>query len=335
MEKVKKMLRSCCVVLALASLGMLSGCGHYEVNTGRGNIPGYFIRSEMQEADRAVEAARAAGKDKLCPAEFKQAEDAKNNAYDVFRACHTEEGAALAKQATAQVNVLCPPAKAVPAPVPAPAPAPAPIPAPTASLSATPDAITKGQAATLAWTSENATNCDIQPEIGPVPLQGSRTVSPSDTGTYTLVCSGKGGRVTKTAGIAVTAPAPVVKAVPPPEKTKLCSPAVINIHFDTNKADIKPQYRDELKKLADFLNEFPQASGTIEGHTDSVGSTAANMKLSQRRAESVRNYLIKEFGIAPQRIKAVGFGPTKPVADNKTKAGKERNRRIESNFACN
>jgi OOP family OmpA-OmpF porin len=100
-------------VSALLSMSMLSGCANYEVNTRRGDIPGHYIRYEMQESDRAVEAARQAGKDKTCPVEFKAAEDAKNNAYDVFRACHTEEGAALAKKATEKANALCPPQPAV------------------------------------------------------------------------------------------------------------------------------------------------------------------------------------------------------------------------------
>jgi OOP family OmpA-OmpF porin len=116
---------------------------------------------------------------------------------------------------------------------------------------------------------------------------------------------------------------------------KLCSPTVLNIKFDTNKADIKPQYRDELKKVGEFLNEFPKARGVIEGHTDSVGRKASNMRLSQRRADSVRAYIIKNFNIAPDRISAKGFGPTRPVADNKTAAGKQQNRRIEANFTCN
>lgn len=95
------------VMVSLFSMGMIFGCANYEVNTRRGAIPGHYIRYEMQEADRAVEAARLAGKDKTCPEEFKAAEDAKDHAYDVFRACHTEEGAALAKQATAKANALC------------------------------------------------------------------------------------------------------------------------------------------------------------------------------------------------------------------------------------
>lgn len=130
-------------------------------------------------------------------------------------------------------------------------------------------------------------------------------------------------------------PAPVVEAAQPKAApAKLCSPAVIDIQFDTNKYNIKPMYHEELKKLGDFLNEFPNAKGTIEGHTDCVGSKAANQILSQRRAESVRTYIIKNFKIAPDRIKAKGYGETKPIASNKTKEGRAKNRRIESNFSC-
>ena len=96
------------IVVSLFSMSMIFGCANYEVNTKRGDIPGYYIRYEMQEADRALETARQAGKDKTCPVEFKAAEDARDKAYDVFRACRTEEGAALAKQATAKANALCP-----------------------------------------------------------------------------------------------------------------------------------------------------------------------------------------------------------------------------------
>lgn len=325
------------LLVGVLSAAMLSGCANYEVNTKRGNIPGYYIRYEMQEADRAVEAARQAGKDKMCPAEFKAAEDAKNNAYDVFRACRTEEGAALAKQATAKTNALCPKQdvkEAVPAPV---IPAPA---APTDTLTITPASIIKGQSATLAWSSKNATKCNIQPEIGSVPLQGTQPVKPVDDTTYTLTCDGESGTAQSTARISVEAPVPAPApaiAVAPAKApvAKLCSPTVVNIQFDTNKFDIKPQHHDELKKLGDFLKEFPEAKGVIEGNTDNVGNSAANTKLSQNRADSVRNYLIKTFGIAPERISAKGYGPSRPIADNKTREGKLQNRRVEANFTCN
>lgn len=223
--------------------------------------------------------------------------------------------------------------KPVPAPVVAPVPPPAP-PAPSADMTVTPGSITKGEAAVLTWKSSNATNCEIQPEVGSVKPQGTVRVVPADNTEYTITCNGAGGTANSAAKVAVIAPAPVVVA-PPAPAPKLCSPAVVNIQFDTNKADLKPQYRPELKALADFLNEFPNATGVIEGHTDNVGPKALNMKLSQLRADKIRNSLIKEFGIAPERIKAVGYGPTKPVASNKDKAGKAQNRRIESNFNCN
>ncbi|RQW78006.1 MAG: OmpA family protein [Geobacter sp.] len=220
------------------------------------------------------------------------------------------------------------PAKPAPAPVVQPSPPP---PVPSDNLTVAPNSITQGDAATLKWTSENATSCNIQPSIGPVRTEGSMAISPTETTTFTLTCDGAGGLAKSAARITVVAPAPVVAPKP---VAKLCSPTVIGIQFDTNKADIKPQYHDELKTLADFLKEFPNAKGTIEGHTDNVGAKNLNMKLSQRRSESVRDYLIKNFGIAPQRISATGFGPTKPVADNATKAGKQQNRRIETNFTC-
>jgi len=327
---------------AMASVAALSGCASYERNTDRGSIPGYLVRTELQDADRAVEAARQAGKDQVCPAEFKAAEAAKNNAYDVYRACHTEEGVALAKEAAAKARALCPPqaVKEVPAPVveatpppapaPVPAPVPVPVPAPTDRLMVAPESIVKGQSATLSWTSQNATNCSIEPGIGSVGTQGSLAITPFDNTLYNLSCTGEGGVAKSAANIAVTAPAPVVAAPAP----KLCSPTVVDVQFDTNKSDIKPRYHDELKKLADFLREFPKARGVIEGHTDSVGDKASNMKLSQRRADSVRSYLIKNFGIAPERLEAKGYGPTKPRASNKTAEGKAQNRRIEANFVC-
>ncbi len=331
----QRLIKSCAIIIAATSVGMFSGCANYEVNTKRGNIPGYYIRTEMQEADRAVEAARQAGKDASCPAEFKAAEDAKNNAYDVFRACNTEEGAALARQATAKANALCPPKKVEIAPPPPPLPLPA---VPSTYLTIMPSSIAKGESAKMSWTSQNADECTINPEVGKVQPQGSMMITPSDNLAYTIVCTGAGGKADSAANIVVAAPAPApvfMAAQPKAAPARICEPTVINVKFDTNKADIKPKYHVELKKLADFLTEFPNAKGNIEGHTDSVGSKASNTKLSQRRADSVRNYLIKNFGIAPERFGAKGYGPTKPIADNKTSAGKQKNRRIEANFNCN
>jgi OOP family OmpA-OmpF porin len=104
----------------------------------------------------------------------------------------------------------------------------------------------------------------------------------------------------------------------------------LKIQFDTSKSVIKKEYRDEIKQVADFMKQYPQTDAVIEGHTDNVGREAANVKLSQARANSVRDYLIKEFGIEKDRLKAVGHGPKKPIASNATAEGKQQNRRVEA-----
>src|ERR1035438_5345467 len=105
---------------------------------------------------------------------------------------------------------------------------PEPIPAPADNLSIDPGSIIKGQSATMAWTSRNATNCDIQPGIGVVQPQGSMTITPADTTSYTLVCQGAGGTANSAADISVVAPPPVpvpVVVLPPPAPVaRLCSP---------------------------------------------------------------------------------------------------------------
>jgi len=106
------------------------------------------------------------------------------------------------------------------------------------------------------------------------------------------------------------------------------------INFDTDKYNVKPQYHNELKTVGDFLKEFPESKGVIEGHTDSSHTRAYNQKLSERRANSVKEYIIKNFGIDPGRIASNGYGEDKPIATNKTKEGKAKNRRIVANFTC-
>lgn len=107
----------------------------------------------------------------------------------------------------------------------------------------------------------------------------------------------------------------------------------LKIEFDTAKAAIKAKYHNEIGRVAEFMKKYPEASGVIEGHTDNVGKADMNLKLSQQRADSIRKYLIDKYGIEPSRLSAKGYGMTKPIADNKTAAGKAKNRRIEAHFS--
>jgi OOP family OmpA-OmpF porin len=104
----------------------------------------------------------------------------------------------------------------------------------------------------------------------------------------------------------------------------------LNVQFDTNKSDIKPEYVDEIKKFAEFLKRHPEVKVEIAGHTDSDGDRDKNIALSQKRADAVAEYLSTEFGIEKDRITAKGYGPDKPVASNDTEEGKNQNRRVEA-----
>ncbi|HLV38406.1 OmpA family protein [Xanthomarina sp.] len=103
------------------------------------------------------------------------------------------------------------------------------------------------------------------------------------------------------------------------------------ILFDTGKSSIKAQSAEVLANIIDILNEYTNAKFSIEGHTDSVGSDALNMKLSKERASSVMNYLITN-GITSNRLSSEGFGETRPIDSNKTAAGRANNRRVEINL---
>ena len=121
---------------------------------------------------------------------------------------------------------------------------------------------------------------------------------------------------------------PVSKAKPVPEKVAI----TLNVQFDTGKANIKPKYHHDIKRIADFMSKYPSTSAVIEGHTDNVGKEAVNVKLSHRRAANIKTYLIHEFGIDSSRIQVMGYDYQKPMASNKTVDGRQKNRRGETHI---
>jgi OmpA-OmpF porin, OOP family len=101
------------------------------------------------------------------------------------------------------------------------------------------------------------------------------------------------------------------------------------IYFDVNKDVVKPESYGTLKEIANVLKENPDVKIKIVGHTDSDGADAANLDLSKRRGASVKNELVKNFGIDASRIESDGKGETQPIAPNDTPANKALNRRVE------
>jgi OOP family OmpA-OmpF porin len=105
------------------------------------------------------------------------------------------------------------------------------------------------------------------------------------------------------------------------------------IQFEYNKAEIKEVSFDLLAEIAKVIKENPQIKKIqIEGHASSDGNDAYNLALSDRRAKAVRQHLIDKGGIPAEMLVAKGFGETKPIADNETEEGREKNRRVEFNI---
>jgi peptidoglycan-associated lipoprotein len=211
--------------------------------------------------------------------------------------------------------------KQVSAPPSAP-PAPAAA-QPTVTLSASPSAVDKGDSSTLSWTSTDATQLTIAPDVGTVTAQGSTKVTPAASTTYTLTASGPGGSANASARITVaTAAAETAE----PTMDELWRRSVFDAFFDFNKADIRSDARDALGKTADFFRHYPQLRVTIEGHCDERGSTEYNLALGDRRASAVKQYLVS-LGISADRLNTVSFGKEKPFCMQATEDCYQQNRR--------
>jgi OmpA-OmpF porin, OOP family len=104
--------------------------------------------------------------------------------------------------------------------------------------------------------------------------------------------------------------------------------ATLKVNFDTAKSVVKKQYMAEIANFAKFMNDNKSLNVTIEGHTDNAGNAKYNQKLSEKRANAIKDVLVKEYKVSADRIKAVGYGQAKPIASNATKEGKAENRRI-------
>jgi outer membrane protein OmpA-like peptidoglycan-associated protein len=101
-----------------------------------------------------------------------------------------------------------------------------------------------------------------------------------------------------------------------------------DITFDVDRSDVKPQFQQTLYNVAQTLREYESTTVDVAGHADSTGTDEYNMALSQRRADSVARVLSSN-GVNPVRIVAVGFGESRPIADNATVSGRAQNRRVE------
>lgn len=120
-------------------------------------------------------------------------------------------------------------------------------------------------------------------------------------------------------------PEPV--APPPPPVLEKEVQIELEVLFDTDKAIIKPEFFHEVAEVSDFMKLYSNTTAIIEGHTDSRASDSYNQKLSQRRADAVKQMLIDYYGISADRLDSIGYGESRPRATNNTKEGMQLNRR--------
>lgn len=300
---------------AMVLVGLLAGCAQRgPEHTPKG--PYLFFHKQLPAAESAVEAARAAGKDRECPEEFRAVEKMKNDAYEIYWACRTVEAIAMANEAATRAAALCPRRVEAPRAVPPPRP-----PAPSVNLSASPSAIQQGECTTLTWSASNTTAASIDQGIGSVAPSGSQQVCPTSSTSYLITATGAGGSQTASTTVGVTPPPPA--PAPPAERLTL------RINFDSDKAEIRPADYPELEKAVEFVKRHPGRKISLEGHTDNVGKAQYNQGLSERRAAAVKEYLLKGGLSGGERITTVGYGESRPVANNATASGRFENRRVE------
>jgi OOP family OmpA-OmpF porin len=101
----------------------------------------------------------------------------------------------------------------------------------------------------------------------------------------------------------------------------------LDVEFNFDSAKSRPEHTIEVKKVADFLAQYPRTDVTLEGRTDSIGAARYNKGLSERRAATMAGMLVEQFNISAGRVGSIGLGEDKPIADNLTAAGQQKNRR--------
>ena len=232
--------------------------------------------------------------------------------------------------------------KKVPVPPPPPPVAPAAVvtpPAPAranvAEFVAEPATIERGQSANLRWAVTGSNDVVIDNGIGTVPANGSRTVRPAESTTYTLTANGLGGTVTKTARIVVTAPPPP----PPPPATAVDRRGTVESRiqsdlkdtlYDYDSNNIRDDARAALTANADALKrifaDFPSATIAVEGHCDERGSAEYNLGLGDRRSNSARDFLI-QLGIPAEKLKPISYGKERPQCTEASEGCYQSNRR--------
>ena len=197
-----------------------------------------------------------------------------------------------------------------------------------------PRTIQRGQSGTLTWSVANATDINVNQNVGPVQANGMRQVFPSSSTTYTLTASGPGGMDSRTVTLEVVLPPP--PQAPSQPKPRISGATMLSqeghdAFFDYDKADVRDDARTALTQNADLLKRIfaqdPTFNVVLEGHCDERGSAEYNLGLGDRRSTSAKEFLV-QLGVPEVRIRTISFGKDRPQCTDATEECYQRNRRV-------
>ena len=209
-------------------------------------------------------------------------------------------------------------------------PLPSGGPAPTASLTADPPSIDLGQSVVLNWRTTNASSVSID-GIGPVPVNGTQTVSPSNSTNFHLVAKGDGGETE--ANVRVTVRVPVVPSAPDNGNGDMGSEAafhqnVQDLFYDYDSFDLRPDAQSSVTNAANYLNAHPAIKVLIGGYCDDRGSAEYNITLGENRANAAKTALVSA-GVSGSRLRVVSYGKEKQFCSEENEQCWQQNRRAQ------
>jgi peptidoglycan-associated lipoprotein len=199
---------------------------------------------------------------------------------------------------------------------------------PTATITAEPQAIDLGQSVVLNWRTTGATSASID-GIGDVAVNGTQTVSPSNSTNFHLVAKGDGG--TTDANVRVTVRVPETPNTPNSGNGDMGSDAafhaaVQDLFFDYDSYDLRPDAQTSVSQAANYLNQHPAIKVLVAGYCDDRGSAEYNITLGENRADSAKKALIAA-GVAPDRVRTISYGKEKQFCTEETESCWQQNRR--------
>jgi peptidoglycan-associated lipoprotein len=215
-------------------------------------------------------------------------------------------------------------------PAPAASEAPPPPGPPTCTITTAPAAVTAGQSVTLTWSTNNATTIDLKPGLGSQQAEGSTSVTPAESTTYTLSLAGAGGSGECSARVTVTPATPPSASV---QESNIAAGGAAagaspfeDAFFDFNASDLSPSDQTALTHDADYLKSHPDMKIRIGGYCDQRGSEEYNLGLGQRRAEAAKQFIVN-LGVSADNIVTVSYGKDRPFCTETTEECYQKNRR--------